>query len=702
MLGQSNYPGAFALLNTLAQATADPLQQACILSLVADGQFRQGQTDEALQTYQQAAELSVGDARQWLRPVVGQIVVLLAEVQISAAQTAASAAIQKSMDFWTAYQGQLTQAAQQTAAGGAAIIPVEPTAPHEVMVRMGNLFLNDGELDFAQDCFQQAIDFWSGSSNALLGLASVSLRKGSYATAITQATQALTAGGYRAGTLKAWPILFAANLRSGTSMDAGVIAGIQNVATGVNAKATLLITQGLRNQRDARWKTVATNWLASSGTSNPIIAAELRKILLADARLSGDSNGIATQTAALLSVDELAPAEFLNAARQKILNALKQGQTADTASLLTKAVNRYGSTGKARILHGLGLAVASGGHASVAISLLTQAQSLSQSGSQQWCRTTWALAKIEKQQGDFSKAADCYASFLSVTTAQGKPRLYLFAQIEWARCVFQSGQPDLISSAQSQISNIVGQINDFEVALDVARQLIRAPLALKPLCTAFRQRGERLAQQAFANAADAYGANVVLFKVARRKLDFGDFDGVLADWNGLSSSTRKWLWGTNSTFWNYLGMVFDAMRTQGDSAGLQTLVSNYLDDAATPAIGVAILGVRYGLFQVSQGQFTDALALFSKVVKASPGTMDCAYAYYWLALSQWQQGNYTQAQIQATSILRVLGTRPGMAWQKALATSAQLFLNNLVVVDPNDTEAQARLDAITADLLKLS
>jgi len=702
LLEQNDYADALTLLNTLAEGTSDPLQQARVLALVADCQFRQGETDDALQTYQQAATLSSNDPLEWLRPVVGQLIVLLSDVQVSTAQTVAAAAVQTAQDFWTAYQTALTQAAQQTSSSGSAIVPPEPYSPDEVMVRIGNLFLNEGEVGQAQGFFQQAVDFKSGCVKGLIGLAAVSLRNGDYPTAISQAGQALTSGSFRAKTLGAWPVLFAAARRSGAVVDSSLLAGAQSATGGVSAKAALLIAQGLRDLRDARWKTVASNWLSANSSANPIIAAELCKILLADARLNGDSTGVVTQANALLNVAELAPAEFLSAARQKVLNALKSGQSAGTASLLNQAVTRFGMAGKARILHGLALAIMGGGHADTAITLLSQAQSLAQSGSAQWCRTTWALAKLQKQQGNYTQAASYYSSFISASSVQSRPRLYLFAQIEWARCVFLSGQASLIDAAQTQIAGIVAQISDFEVALDVARQLIRAPLALKPLCNAFRQRGETLATQAYDNAVDAYSAATVLFKLARRKADFGDFDGIIADWNGLNSDTRQWLWGTNATFWNYLGIVFDAMRTQSDAADLQSLASTYLNDTATPAVGFVILGVRYGVYQVMQGQYSAALALFQKVVQSSPGAVDCAYAYYWLAVSQWQKGDQAGAQIQATSILRVLGARPGMAWQKALATSAQLFLNNLVVTDPTDSASQTQLDAINADLLKLS
>ena len=209
-----------------------------------------------------------------------------------------------------------------------------------------------------------------------------------------------------------------------------------------------------------------------------------------------------------------------------------------------------------RLTHALAQVAAKTGHLDLAQQLFaTNLASITVPGTM-WGKSTWALAQLHEKQGQFAQAAQLYWNYGQV--AAMPIRLRLFAQVSWARNLIQSGQPDLILAAQQPLLDAINQTQDYELVLDVARQLILAPQELNALAEQVRARGETLANQALNNAEHPAVALSILFKLTRRQNDFGRFTAIVTGWEQLSAENRNWLWTPKGIWWEYLTLVFRA------------------------------------------------------------------------------------------------------------------------------------------------
>ncbi len=285
-LQKGDYAGALAAIDLALVGVNDLGQKSKLLALAGDCLFRQGRFSEAADTYAQISQSVQNEPLLWLRPALGQIYSLLKDVRVEAASTQGLAVIATAQTFYQQYQTTLAVAQATVATGGQVVIPAEPPQPSRVASRLGKVFFNEGEPALAKIFFQQALQFNSANCQALLGLAEIALRENNPAQAIANARQALASNHYHAETLSAWTILLAAGRKSGSDvLDVSLLSNLSQSPPTVRARAVLLLVKTLRGQSDVRWQQLATNWLQQSGTTNPIIAAELRKLILADCRV---------------------------------------------------------------------------------------------------------------------------------------------------------------------------------------------------------------------------------------------------------------------------------------------------------------------------------------------------------------------------------------------------------------------------------
>ncbi|MGI8964632.1 MAG: tetratricopeptide repeat protein, partial [Limisphaerales bacterium] len=645
----------------------DPDYKAKLLSLAGDCLFKQGKFGEAATVYAQVFRQVQDRAQAWLRPLVGQVRSLLKNVQVEEAQARAVTAMETALAHQQEYKTLLAQAQTTVATGGQAVIPARPPSPAEVANRLGKFFFAEGEPAAAKTLFQQALQLSPNSTQARLGLAEIALREGDGATVATLARQVIVLGLYRAKTLAAWNILLAAGRKTGTNViDTVLLNGLAQATPSVRARAVLVLVRGLRNQNDARWQQVATNWLQESTGSNPTITAELRKLKSANTRLTNDTPANRIQAAqSLLSTANLSPNEWLSAAKEVVQSTLLQNQSPEISDLIAQAVNRFGPTKRATATHGLALACKKANRPDLATQLFEQ--NIATASGDDLGRSLSALGKLQSEQGNHVEAA---ASFWSYSQNAAFPaRMRLYALLQWTREVVSANQPELVVQARPQIEAALPQITDYELVLDLSRQIRYSKLP-RDFALQIFQRGQQLALQAFDATAHPSPAATILFKLCRRANDHAQYDAMIATWTRINDAKRQWLWSESNEYWQWLEHIFRAYRDNHRAPEAEQFIAPFLNDSATPAHGYATLGVSFAAMKRNQNDFTGMFSVYEKMAQVAPAHEWTSAAYYWFALRAWKQGNTNQSKTFADKMLLALGKDWKMYWKENMVACA--------------------------------
>ncbi len=700
--------GTFAqALTQIDQEVANnpgPDDKSKLLSLAGDCLFKQGKFGDAATLYLQVFQQVHNRPEAWLRPLIGQVRSLLKNVQVEEAQARAVTAMQTVLAHQQQYQTLLAQAQATLATGGQAVIPARPPSPAEVANRLGRFFFAEGELAAAKTLFQQALDLSPNSTHAQLGLAEIALREGDGATAATLARRVIVIGLYRAKTLSAWNILLAAGRKTGTNViDTALLNGLAQATPSVRARAVLVLARGLRNQNDSRWQQVATNWLQQSAGSNPTITAELRKLKSANARMTNDTLANRIQAAqTLLSTASLSPNEWLSAAKEVVQCSLLQNQSPAMADLITQAVNRFGPTRRVAATHGLALACKKANRPDLATQLFQQ--NIATALGDDLGRSLSALGKLQSEQGNHAEAAASFWSYSQNTAFPARMRLY--ALLQWTREVVSANQPELITQARPQIEAALPQILDYELVLDLSRQ-IRFSKLPRDFALQIFQRGQQLALQTFDACAHPSPATTILFKLCRRANDHAQYDAMIATWTRIGDARRQWLWSESNDYWQWLEHVFRAYRDSKRAPEAEQFIAPFLNDSATPPNGYAVLGVSYAAMKRKQNDFTGMFAIYEKMAQVAPTYEWTSAAYYWLALRAWKQNHVNQATAFADKILLSVGKDWTMYWKRdmaacALLLKARLHLNHVPATSGIAADKlQANLTKLQSDLSRL-
>ncbi len=705
LVQRRQFANALSQVNTQVAANPAPEFKTQLLGFAADALFIQGKFTEAATTYRQVAQLSQTQPLQWLRPALGEVRSLLKDNQVATAQERALAAVQRAVTLRQQYQTQLAAANIAVAAGGQAVIPVEPIPPAAVANRLAKQFFTEGEIAAAKALFQQALQLSPNSCHARLGLAEIALRENNGALAAQLSREAITMGIYRAKTLPAWNLLLAAGRKLGTdTLDTPLLNGLAQATPKVRARAVLLIAGGLRGQGDARWQTIANNWLTQSGANHPKIAAELRKLKSSHARLTAAPHADQLQAAqAVLLTPNLSPTEWLAATKETVRLQFQLNQSPQLDALITQGATRFGAGKRAQFIHGLALACKKAGQNVFAIQLL-QRNVTNATGPAQ-VHAQWALAQMQAAQGDHAGAAQGFWAISQNTTLHQRKRLYSLMQ--WTREIAAANQPELIAQARPQIEAALPQINDYELVLDLARQVLVSNLERSFALQVF-QRGQQLAMASFSATKQPGTAATVLFKLCRRANDLCQYDAVISTWTSLTEAKRQWLWSCSTDYWMWVELVFRAYRDGNHLAAGESFVAPLMNDPATPSSGYAMLGVSYATMKLNQGNLAAAFAVFEKMIQVAPTNEWTSLAYYWFALRAWKQGDLATTISFADKMLLSLGAGVTMGWNKDMAARALCLKAGLVIAQvPSQTivptsRLQPQLGSLHSDLARLT
>ncbi|MDR3459000.1 MAG: tetratricopeptide repeat protein [Verrucomicrobiae bacterium] len=650
-------------------ASSDQVYRSKLLALAGRCLFRQGKFSEASAAFGKICDLVQSQPVEWLSPALAQVYSLLKAAQTDQAANLAVTVMQRAVSNQQQYQNYIAQVGANLAATGQITVPAQPTNPDVVASRLGKYFLTEGEFKTAKSLFQQALQINPDNYQCRLGLAEIALREDDAAEATSLAKDAVMIGRYQVKTLAAWPLLLAASRKTGTPIDAGLISGLNTATSSVRARATLMIVRGLRSQGDASWRQLAASWLQAEGATNSTVAVELKKLAFSSAH-QGSDPGFTYQLQAskdLLDSPNISPLEWLSATKQTLRISLIKNQAVDPSALILEGVNRYGKPFEATFTQSLAMACKRGGRADIAQSYLQQ--NLAKATGDSWRRTLWSLAKLQSNQGDHVGAS---ASYWTYAQNESQPhRFRAYALMRYALELFQAQQPQLIEQAAPQVQSALAQIQDYEVLLDVARQLRFSQFKQgKELAENAYQRGKQMALQAFDAAGHPSPAVTILFKFSRRAFDFHKNDDIIATWTQLDDAKRQWLWSTNSAYWNWQELVLRAYLASGQTEQADGFGGALMKDPATPAEALAILGPTYLDLKQQQGDFTTMFSVCERVTHAAPGNERTAIAYYWLALRAWKRGKKSQTNEFAQRMLAALGKDCSLYWKGSVQASA--------------------------------
>jgi hypothetical protein len=680
-----------------------------LLLFAGDSLFKQGKFVEAAQAYatlyQQA--VTVGSTVAWLRGGLGQVRSLLKTAQVTQAVTQAQSVIAQAAAFEQQYQQQIALADAIIQNGGQATIPAQPPGAARVTSRLGRLFLAEGEPDTAKQFFQSVLPTDPNNCQARLGLAEIALRENRPSDAEDLLKETIGLNQYGAETIAAWPLLLAACRQTGNDpLGSNLMDGLAQAQPAIKARTLLLLAGSLRGQNDARWRTIATDWLQTSSSDSAPIAAEFNKLIVASDKIAASSPGQRLQNVqSLMATPQLGPQEWLHAAKELVRARLASGQDSQINALLTQTAASVPANFQPAIIHGLARACRKANRLDLALALFQQNASNQSADTKWWGKAIWAMGHIQREQGALAAAASLFWQFYQ--QASQPQRLRFYALAEWSRIITASGQANGITTVKAQLAAALPSITDYELVLDLARQ-IRISSFGSTLAEAAFQRGLLLATQAFNAAAHPSPAATILFKLCRRANDFAHYNAIITTWTGLSDAKKQWLWSTKGDYWSYLELVFRAYRDAGQAASAEQFITPYLNDPATPPEGYATLAISYATLKGSQKDFQTMFSVYQKMMQVAPTYEWTSAAYYWSALRAWTQGSAGQAAAYADQMLLALGHDLGLQWKLNMAAAAWCLKAGLDVsqVPPQSGIAadklQTQLSVIQKDLARLT
>lgn len=705
---RGSFAAALTQINTLAGSFSGEAQFKLLL-FAGDIYFKQGKFSQAAQTYatiyQQA--VSGGQPSVWLRAGIGRVRSLLKSVQVTQAVTQAQLLMSQVVVSQQQYQQQVTLADAIIQAGGQATIPAQPPAIGGVSARLGRLFFSEGETDTAKQLFQSALQADANHCKARLGLAEITLREGRPADAENLIKETIALNHYGIDTLAAWPLLLAACRQTGNDpLGSNLLDGLVQVAPGLKARALLLVAQGLRRQNDDRWRTIATSWLQASPSDSAPIAAEFNKLIVASDKITVSSGAARQQNVQnLINTPRLGPHEKLHAAKELVRATLANGQDPQIDALLAQMAAGLPANFQPVIIHGLARACRKANRSDLALALFQRNVTSQTPDNKWWGKAVWAMGHIQQEQGAMAAAAGLFWQFYQQPSQPQRLRFYALAQ--WARILTATGQSNGLATVKSQLAAALPSLTDYELVLDLARQIRISSFDAQLAETAFQQ-GLQLAMQAFNAAQHPSPAATILFKLARRANDFAHYDAIIATWAGLNNAKKQWIWSTKGDYWSYLELVFRAYRDKGQATKAEQFALPILNDSATPPEGYAILGISYAIFKGNKKDFQTMFAVYQKMIQRAPTYEWTSAAYYWFALRAWTQGSPSQTRAYADQMLLALGHDLGFQWKLNMAAAgwclkagldlSQASLQSGVSID----KLQAQLNIIHKDLVRLT
>ncbi|MGD9782245.1 MAG: tetratricopeptide repeat protein [Kiritimatiellia bacterium] len=668
----------------LADADLTGVEKFRVLSLVADSEFKRGRFAEAAQIQLQAATKSVDHATLWLRPHIGHVRALLKIPDVDLAITMAHQTVAVAEAKMADFDEQVRLAGQSVDESGAVPVPPVPLRVSVVATRMGYLFLQEGEPEAAEEFFNKAIQSTKGGANrARQGLARIALAKGEFGKAHRMSADAILRGGFKAKTRSAWITLIAARRQlPGWRISDRLIKGLDSEPAELRARTILTIVRELRKSDMRQWREIAERWSSREGARFPVVEAEIRKLVLASAKMEPGSAPTAKQAALqLLQTPGISPKEWIYAAKEWVRSNLWEGSDVQVEQLITTAKAEFDPGFVPIARHSLALSCMMADRYDLARPILRQNVQEVATDQNVWGKSVWALARMESMLGDHATAAALYRQYFDETAMPVRFRLQ--AQLLWCQELIREGNVDVLTDARALVATTLSDVQDPEILMNFARQLVVTVPELEGWGQEIFRQGAAIALSQYEQATHPSVAIAILFKLTRRQVyDFGYLSEAIRFWEDMSQDKVMWLWNTKTCFWEYLGLLLDAYLRTGQIEKAEAFLHEWVEDPATPPEGRVQIGIPYGIWLAGQSKGAEALALFDRLTGESPNHPLCGYAWYWKALAAHKLGDMSERDRCATCVRSVQGLAPiqQSKWHldaKALLLLAGLHMENI-------------------------
>jgi hypothetical protein len=375
----------------------------------------------------------------------------------------------------------------------------------------------------------------NGASRARQYLARVCLQEGKWEDAERFARECLQTGRYQAKTVAAWQLLLTSRAAQGKPpLDELVYRGLLSSQNGsVAARAILSITTQLRSRRDSAWKSLAKEWIAKRDKEDPVVGFELKKMLLSEYRLAGESpEDVHAWAAALLDDKMVSGRESVAIAKAIVEYGLLAQLDGDNiaAEVEGKIHRRFGDQTAAEANHAMALGAMMAKSHDLARIILNRQLAKLPIGSAQWGKDQWALARMEGALGNRLAEADAYLAFAEATAIPAQFRLQAF--LRWVAATEKAGAVVNLDQVEARVRAVLADIQDYRTLLDAARQLALAGSRFRAIRQLASAEGEQKALARLQQLDDAILHNLLrinnFFKTQQIAADMPRFSSAVS------------------------------------------------------------------------------------------------------------------------------------------------------------------------------
>ncbi|MEZ5405124.1 MAG: hypothetical protein R3F23_02795 [Verrucomicrobiia bacterium] len=635
LIQKCSYPEALSLLDEWVASEDDSSIVARCLVLVGESQLKRGLHKEAAEVFQKAFALVEKSWSDWLTPAFGEFRSWLVAQDAEKAQNKAEFIFHYAESREKDYEIYLLQASQQLQQKGELLIDSQPPDAGEIANRLAGQFLRYGYRDAARFYYQQALS--RQPIKAKLGLAQLALDENDFKTAIDLASEALQEGNFSSETLSGWEILIGASVRSNKKTDwFSWFEKLGKAAVNsVKARATVIMVRALRNYQQSQWINIVETYL--KGSNDVAATAELRKLLLNHSKQNSSWQQQKVSALALLATPKLAPQEWVFGTKSLLRASAYLNQPLAMDRLQQQAQSLFPKKYLPALYHGFALACIEAEKIEWGEPWLELNLNNLPVSNRYWQKAAWRLAEISVKKENFSRAIELWMRLALTQEIALRDRLFAF--IGWGKAAAKMRMLDTIPDIAAQFRVVVSPVQDYELLLDLARQLIYAPEALNQLVPELLNKGLTLGLKTFHKSKLPEAASRALWRITRAQSEAGENEAIIQFWETLSSQKKEWLWNLSASYWDYIAYV---VRAYGRTKKLQqatALAQTLLLQPETPQSARAQLTLLWGLMELKQDKIKIAFHRLAEGVELAPQHPLAAHAYYWFALRAYAQNN---------------------------------------------------------------
>ncbi len=675
-----------AELDKLANQSRGDLEKARITLLVAESQAVLGRYADAAAAFNQAGGFAkrAADTHLAMRAGLGKIRSLLGTFQYEDAVKSATALLDEVEKDNASFDALTETTPGQLATQGRLLLAPRPPRPTVALTKVASAFLERGYTDEAKAFLEKVvITTPNGGARARQSLAKIALASDDPALAERYARESLQIGKFQAKTIAGWPLYIDARARQKLSpvLEPNLWESLKHNSEGrIWAASVWTIVRSLRAQGDPAWIDVANGYLSNPGGGDPVIGAEIEKILHAGNKMNPERDPavIAAKSLALFQKADASPGELVAHAKEHVIFSLRAGQSPVLEPLLESSRKRFGRSHALKVRHAMALGAIKAQNAGMGVEMLLTLVAEQPAGTPGWGKALWSLALAQVSLGQTRQAAESYLALAANGRIPERFRvqatLRAFGLLEEL-----DGEWMDIGKVQTSIRSIVTHSGDFRVVYDIARQLNLAGDIFRYLFAETAERGNVLASEFLRQETTPRGKLAILEYLARRQYyDTSELALIVRRWDKLEAPEMSEFRKCGGSIWySYLSLVFLSLAGVGRKEDAVKLATDVLNGNRESSEGYVILGAVYANWLIIGKQYQAAMDCFEWISRESPKHRAAGAAHYWLALRASARGDRASAGAGATAARACFSGRPELDDERALECKSYLLLKDL-------------------------